>query len=227
MSEKSILITGCSSGIGYDAAHTLQKRGWRVFATCRQEKDCERLRGEGLESFTLDYADEASIKSAVAEVLERTGGTLDRAAFLAVEATDDDAQRASAIDVETQLLAAKAVLAAETLRIVNRAQAGDVKGALAQLKVAKMQARTLVATTDDPDVAQLARELSVLDEVIREAEKTRAKAHKARHKSKHKPGKGGPGSVGYAPAPFPNATQSIEGARSIKRSHSRAFNALH
>ncbi|MCF6316263.1 MAG: SDR family NAD(P)-dependent oxidoreductase [Marinosulfonomonas sp.] len=77
MSEKSILITGCSSGIGYDAAHTLQKRGWRVFATCRQEKDCERLRGEGLESFTLDYADEASIKSAVAEVLERTGGTLD------------------------------------------------------------------------------------------------------------------------------------------------------
>ncbi len=77
MTPKSILITGCSSGIGYDAAHTLQKRGWRVFATCRQEKDCERLRSEGLESFTLDYADEASIKSAVAEVLERTGGTLD------------------------------------------------------------------------------------------------------------------------------------------------------
>lgn len=77
MTQKSILITGCSSGIGYDAAHTLQKRGWRVFATCRQEIDCERLRGEGLESFTLDYADEASIKSAVAEVLARTGGTLD------------------------------------------------------------------------------------------------------------------------------------------------------
>ena len=77
MTQKSILITGCSSGIGYDAAHELQQRGWRVFATCRQEKDCERLRDEGLESFTLDYADEASIKSAVAEVLERTGGTLD------------------------------------------------------------------------------------------------------------------------------------------------------
>ena len=77
MTQKSILITGCSSGIGYDAAHTLNGRGWRVFATCRQEKDCERLRGEGLESFPLDYTDEASIKSAVAEVLERTGGTLD------------------------------------------------------------------------------------------------------------------------------------------------------
>ncbi len=77
MSQKTILITGCSSGIGYDAAHTLQKRGWRVFATCRQEIDCDRLRAEGLESFVLDYSDEASIKSAVAETLKRTGGTLD------------------------------------------------------------------------------------------------------------------------------------------------------
>lgn len=77
MTQKSILITGCSSGIGYDAAHTLHSRGWRVFATCRQQTDCDRLRDEGLESFTLDYTDEASIKSAVAQVLENTGGTLD------------------------------------------------------------------------------------------------------------------------------------------------------
>jgi NAD(P)-dependent dehydrogenase (short-subunit alcohol dehydrogenase family) len=77
MTQKSILITGCSSGIGYDAAHTLHKRGWRVFATCRKPEDCERLRGEGLESFRLDYEDEASIKDAVAETLARTGGTLD------------------------------------------------------------------------------------------------------------------------------------------------------
>ncbi len=74
---RSILITGCSSGIGYDAAHTLKARGWRVFATCRQEADCARLRGEGLESFALDYADEASITAAVNETLLRTGGTLD------------------------------------------------------------------------------------------------------------------------------------------------------
>lgn len=75
--QKSILITGCSSGFGYDAAHTLHKRGYRVFATCRQAADCERLRGEGLESFPLDYADEASIVAAVAEVDTRAGGTLD------------------------------------------------------------------------------------------------------------------------------------------------------
>ncbi len=74
---RSILITGCSSGIGYDAAHGLKRAGWRVFATCRKEPDCERLRDEGLESFRLDYTDEASIADALAEALERTGGTLD------------------------------------------------------------------------------------------------------------------------------------------------------
>ena len=72
-SKKSILITGCSSGIGYDAAHGLTARGWRVFATCRKETDCIRLRQEGLESFVLDYADEASVSAALAEVL--THGT--------------------------------------------------------------------------------------------------------------------------------------------------------
>ncbi len=77
MADRSILITGCSSGIGLDAARTLKARGWRVFATCRQEVDCERLRGEGLEGFRLDYADEDSIATAVAEVVTRTGGTLD------------------------------------------------------------------------------------------------------------------------------------------------------
>lgn len=74
--EKTILITGCSSGIGYDAAHGLKRAGWRVFATCRAEADCERLRGEGLESFRLDYADEGSIRAGLDEALARTGGTL-------------------------------------------------------------------------------------------------------------------------------------------------------
>ncbi|MGL4238338.1 SDR family NAD(P)-dependent oxidoreductase, partial [Tabrizicola sp.] len=77
MSARSILITGCSSGIGLDAARGLKARGWRVFATCRQEVDCERLRAEGLESFRLDYSDEDNIAAAVEEVKTRTGGALD------------------------------------------------------------------------------------------------------------------------------------------------------
>lgn len=74
---RTILITGCSSGIGLDAARTLAARGWRVFATARAEADCARLRAEGLESFRLDYEDPASIAAAVAEVSRRTGGRLD------------------------------------------------------------------------------------------------------------------------------------------------------
>jgi len=77
LAPKSVLITGCSSGIGLDAARGLAARGWRVFATCRQEADCARLRDAGLESFRLDYDDEASLAAAVDDALSRTGGTLD------------------------------------------------------------------------------------------------------------------------------------------------------
>jgi len=75
--QKSILITGCSSGIGLDAARGMKARGWRVFASCKQEKDCDRLRTEGFESPRIDYRDPASIASGLAAVLEATGGSLD------------------------------------------------------------------------------------------------------------------------------------------------------
>jgi NAD(P)-dependent dehydrogenase (short-subunit alcohol dehydrogenase family) len=74
--DRTILITGCSSGIGLDAARGLRARGWRVFATCRQDADCDRLRSEGFESRRLDYADEASIAEAVDWAAEATSGNL-------------------------------------------------------------------------------------------------------------------------------------------------------
>lgn len=77
MSERSILITGCSSGIGLDAAHGLKARGWRVFASCRKPQDCARLRAEGFESPRIDYQDRASIAAGLGEVLGATGGRLD------------------------------------------------------------------------------------------------------------------------------------------------------
>lgn len=77
MSGRTILMTGCSSGIGYATAHGMRARGWRVFASCRKEADCQRLRDEGFDSPQLDYADEASILNAVETVLVETGGTLD------------------------------------------------------------------------------------------------------------------------------------------------------
>lgn len=74
---KSILVTGCSTGIGHAVAHGLKARGWRVFASARKRDDVERLQGEGLESLVLDLNDSDSIRSAFAEVMTRTGGRLD------------------------------------------------------------------------------------------------------------------------------------------------------
>ncbi len=77
MSARSILITGCSSGIGEACAHGMRARGWRVFASCRRQADCDRLIAAGFEAPRLDYADEDSIRAALDEVLAATGGTLD------------------------------------------------------------------------------------------------------------------------------------------------------
>jgi NAD(P)-dependent dehydrogenase (short-subunit alcohol dehydrogenase family) len=73
---RSLLITGCSSGIGACAARLLRERGYRVFATAREAEDVERLRAEGHEALRLDLTDSASIRAAVAAILDATGGTL-------------------------------------------------------------------------------------------------------------------------------------------------------
>ena len=73
---KSVLITGCSSGIGQCVAHGLKQRGYRVFATARRPESVEQLSAEGLESLLLDLDDSRSIRLAVEEILRRTGGEL-------------------------------------------------------------------------------------------------------------------------------------------------------
>lgn len=76
MTQKTILITGCSTGIGYTCAHGLKQRGYRVFATARSEADLKRLETEGLEAIALDYRFPESVEACVAEVTKRSGGTL-------------------------------------------------------------------------------------------------------------------------------------------------------
>jgi NAD(P)-dependent dehydrogenase (short-subunit alcohol dehydrogenase family) len=77
MTERSVLITGCSSGIGLASAREMKARGWRVFATARKPEDIARLKEqEGLESLYLDYAESQSIAAAAEHVLAATDGRL-------------------------------------------------------------------------------------------------------------------------------------------------------
>jgi len=74
---RSILITGCSSGIGAEAARTLKARGWHVIAACRKPKDVARLTEEGFDSIPLDYGDAASVEAGWTAALDLAGGRID------------------------------------------------------------------------------------------------------------------------------------------------------
>ena len=78
MARKSILITGCSSGIGHETALNLHKRGWLVIASCRKQHDCDALTTQhGLYSVLIDYEQPETIKTGLARALQITDGHLD------------------------------------------------------------------------------------------------------------------------------------------------------
>jgi short-subunit dehydrogenase len=73
----SVLITGCSSGIGLETALVLKELNYNIFATVRDEKDIERLEDLGLTTFLVDVTDKNSIKDTLSRILILTNGTLD------------------------------------------------------------------------------------------------------------------------------------------------------
>lgn len=70
---KVILITGASSGIGFDAARTLAKEEHRVYAAARRVQLMEPLRADGVVPIRMDVTDEASMQGGVRSVLEKEG----------------------------------------------------------------------------------------------------------------------------------------------------------
>ncbi len=74
--QKTVLITGCSSGIGHCVAAGLKQRGYRVIATARRPESVEQLKVEGFESLQLDLADSASVQQAFEQVMQLTDGKL-------------------------------------------------------------------------------------------------------------------------------------------------------
>ncbi len=75
--NSTILITGCSSGIGYETALYLHNKGYQVFATVRKEKDVKKLQSLGLTTFLLDVTKKETIENTLNQILLQTNGTLD------------------------------------------------------------------------------------------------------------------------------------------------------
>ncbi|PID49090.1 MAG: short-chain dehydrogenase [Proteobacteria bacterium] len=73
---RNILVTGCSSGIGYCVAKGLQANAYTVFATARKPEDIQRLEAEGLRVIPLDLADPESVKDCANELMLRTNAEL-------------------------------------------------------------------------------------------------------------------------------------------------------
>ena len=87
----SVLVTGCSSGIGLDAARHLQARGWTVLATCRAEGDLAARRAEGMVALPLDLADPASVAACAQAALDHgpVDALVNNAAFALPGAVED------------------------------------------------------------------------------------------------------------------------------------------
>ncbi|MGB3811606.1 MAG: SDR family oxidoreductase [Shinella sp.] len=104
----SIIVTGCSSGIGAYCARALKAEGWRVFATVRREEDLASLEADGIESFLMDYTRSETIAALVDGVLARTGGRLDalfnNGAYGQAGAVEDLPVEALRIQFETNVI---------------------------------------------------------------------------------------------------------------------------
>ena len=68
---RSVLVTGCSSGIGEATAYYLRDHGWTVFPTARKTEDLEKLRNDGFDAIELDLTDSVSVQQAVKLLLEK------------------------------------------------------------------------------------------------------------------------------------------------------------
>lgn len=91
---RSILITGCSSGIGLASVRAMKARGWRVIATARKADDLARLKNEeGVDTVPLELAEQRSIEDCAKAALEIGKGRIDalfnNAAYGQVGAIED------------------------------------------------------------------------------------------------------------------------------------------
>ena len=72
--RKTVLITGCSSGVGRATAEAFLEDDWKVYATARNPADIETLgEREGCDVNTLDVTDREDVDRVVSRMMERDG----------------------------------------------------------------------------------------------------------------------------------------------------------
>lgn len=129
MQNKSVLITGCSSGIGLCLALNLHARGYRVFASVKQEKDVDALRALGISSLVLDLRSSDSINKAVDTVLASTNGRLDalinNGAYGLPGAVEDLSREALRLQFETNVFGTHE-LTCRVLPVMRRQKSGRI-----------------------------------------------------------------------------------------------------
>jgi short-subunit dehydrogenase len=107
-SKQPILITGCSSGIGYQVAKDLQSHGYQVITSARKNEDVKRLKKEGLYCVQLDLEDSQSISRAFENALNYTDGNLyglfNNAAYGQAGAVEDLSREALSKQFETNVI---------------------------------------------------------------------------------------------------------------------------
>ncbi len=113
--SKCVIVTGCSSEIGYDIANTLHAKGYQVIATCRQLEDVTRLIDIGIPCQQLDLADESSIEQFVAPLREENKaiyGLINNGAFGIPGAVEDLSREALRVQFETNVFGTHQLTAA-------------------------------------------------------------------------------------------------------------------
>ncbi len=108
VNHKNIIITGCSSGIGYATALRLNDEGYNVFATCRKEKDLQKLKILGIKAMVLDYSDEKTIVKASKYILNQFNNNIyalfNNGAYALPGALEDIPAQALREIIETNLI---------------------------------------------------------------------------------------------------------------------------
>ncbi|MDE0837789.1 MAG: SDR family NAD(P)-dependent oxidoreductase [Kiritimatiellae bacterium] len=126
---RTVLVTGCSSGIGLATAEMLRTRGWTVFPTARKAKDLDALKSAGFDPIEMDVADATSVQAGVAALLSRTDGTLgalvNNAGFGQAGAIEDLSRDAMRYQFEVNVFGVQQLIHL-TMPVFRKQQAGRI-----------------------------------------------------------------------------------------------------